>query len=186
MKTAVQRYARTMKTAFGKLKIVYEREIKAGDEGRESGKGQTLQQQLNVLQDKSATRPKIVELIEVIAATWAYDGRFGGNDGTTEDVLEKVRQGMKKGRLEVGLHTFGALSGVAGDEVALRASAGGRCHDQPASGRGINTGSGRTHQTEAQGRFVQGSGIALELLSAVWVPKEGEELATGTATIFNA
>jgi hypothetical protein len=181
MKPAVQRYVRSTKAAFGKVKTVYDREIKAETKAENLVNAKALQQELSELQAGLGDSAQDRELIEVLSATWAYDGRFGGNDGTTADVLDKVRQELKQGKLEVGLHTLGGLSGVAATKaVTMRVrAADATLNLRLAEGSSFEVGELTQSQAKAESFKIPGS--SLEVLSAVWLPQGSGESTDGTA-----
>jgi hypothetical protein len=181
MKPAVQRYVRSTKAAFGKVKTVYDREIKAETKAENLVNAKALQQELSELQAGLGDSAQDRELIEVLSATWAYDGRFGGNDGTTADVLDKVRQELKQGKLEVGLHTLGVLSGVAATKaVTMRVrAADATLNLRLAEGSSFEVGELTQSQAKAESFKIPGS--SLEVLSAVWLPQGSGESTDGTA-----
>lgn len=181
MKAAGQKYSRTLKAAFGKLESTFEREIKAETKAEHLAEAKSLQRELSDLQARFGEAAQDRELIEIVAATWAYDGRFGRNDGTKDDALEKVQQLLKQGRLEIGGHTLGTLSGIAATKSLYAQVRVGNATLNLRLGEGSAIEVGELTQAEVKAKGLKIPGTSLEFLSATWVPQGAGNTVDGTA-----
>lgn len=113
--------------------------------------------------------------IEIVSATWAYDGRFGPNDGTKEDVREKVEQALERGKLEIGLHTLGNLKGVAATKTLYAQIRAGKAVIVLQMAEGSEIEVDDVSQAESRQKATRLPNTSIELLSANWVPDGGGE-----------
>lgn len=181
MKAAGQKYSRTLNAAFRKLESTFEREIKAETKAEHLAEAKSLQRELSDLQNRFGDAAQDRELIEIVAATWAYDGRFGRNDGTKDDALEKVQQLLKQGKLEIGGHTLGNLSGIAATKSLYTQLRVGNATLNLRLGEGSAIEIGELTQAEAKANGFKIPESSLELLSATWVPQGAGSTVDGTA-----
>lgn len=181
MKAAGQKYSRAMKAGFGKLETAFEKAIKAETKAEHLAEAKSLQRDLTELQSLFGEAAQDRELVEVVSATWAYDNRAGRNDGTTENVQEKVQQALKQGELVIGLHTLGSLSGIAATKSLYTQIQAGKATISLRLGEGSVLEVGELSQTEAKADSFKVPNSSLELLSAVWMPHGGGNAVDGTA-----
>lgn len=181
MKVAGQKYAKAMKAAFDKVEAAYEKAIKTETKAERLPEAKSLQRELTELQAQFGKAAQDRELVEVVSATWAYDGRFGRNDGTKEDVKDRVQQALKRGDLEIGIHTLGALSGVSATKSLYAQIQAGKATLSIRLAEGSTLEIGELSQTEAKADSAKIPGASLELLSAKWLPEGGGDAVDGTA-----
>jgi hypothetical protein len=181
MKVAGQKYSKAMKTAFEKVETAYEKAIKAETKAEHLPEAKSLQRELTELRAQFGEAAQDRELIEVVSATWAYDGRFGRNDGTKEDVRDKVQQLLKQGDLEIGIHTLGGLSGVSATKSLYAQIQAGKATLSIRLAEGSTLEIGDLSQAEAKADSFKIPGASLELLSAMWLPEGGGDAVDGTA-----
>lgn len=181
MKVAGQKYAKAMKAAFEKVEAAYEKAIKTETKAERLPEARSLQRELTELQAQFGKAAQDRELVEVVSATWAYDGRFGRNDGTKEDVKDRVQQALKQGDLEIGIHTLGALSGVSATKSLYAQIQAGKATLSIRLAEGSTLEIGELSQTGAKADSFKIPGASLELLSAKWLPEGGGDAVDGTA-----
>lgn len=180
MKAAGQKYSRTLKAAFGKLETAFERQIKAETKAKNLAAAKSLQNELSELQSRFGEAAQDRELIEVVSATWGYDGRFGRDDGTKEDVLEKVQNTLKQGRMKIDLISLGGLSGIVATKSLYTQIQVGKATLNLRLGEGSEIEIDELSQTEAKANAIKVPGTSLELMSATWIPQIAGDSIDGT------
>jgi hypothetical protein len=170
MKAATQKYARAMKPVTGKLESALEKAITARTKAGQLDEAKMLQTTLAELRSRaSGSKPKI----EILSATWAYDGRFGPNDGTKEDVREKVEQTLERGKLQVGLQTLGDLSGASATKALFAELRVGKPIIVLRMAEGSVLEMGEISQADGKQKAIKLPNTSIELISANWIPDGG-------------
>lgn len=178
MKAAGQKYARAMKPVLGKLEGALEKAIAARTKAGDLDAAKMFQTALENLRSRTgAGKPKI----EIVSAMWAYDGRFGPNDGTKEDVREKVEKELERGKLQIGLHTLGNLKGVAATKSLYAQLRAGKALIVLQMAEGSEIEVDELSQAESKQKAIKLPNTSIELLSANWVPDGGGQPVDMTA-----
>ncbi len=180
MKAAGQKYARAMKPVLSKLENALEKAIATRTKAGDLDAAKEFQTNLDELRSRTGAgggKPKA----EIVSATWAYDGRFGPNDGTKEDAREKVEQALQRGKLQIGLHTLGDLSGATATKSLFTQIRAGKALIVLRMAEGSEIEIDEISQALSKQKATRLPNTSIELLAANWIPDGGGKPVEMTA-----